>query len=37
MMSVPAAGVDPSTVPAGMPRGYGWEGGSGTAAYAALS
>jgi CubicO group peptidase (beta-lactamase class C family) len=31
MMSVPAAGVDPSTVPAGMPRGYGWEGGSGTA------
>jgi CubicO group peptidase (beta-lactamase class C family) len=31
MMSVPAAGVDPSTVPAGMPRGYGWAGGSGTA------
>ena len=31
MMSVPAAGVDPGTVPAGMPRGYGWEGGSGTA------
>ena len=31
MMSVPAAGVDPWTVPAGLPRGYGWEGGSGTA------
>ena len=31
MMSVPAAGVDPRTAPAGMPRGYGWEGGSGTA------
>jgi len=31
MMSVPAAGVDPTTVPDGMPRGYGWEGGSGTA------
>jgi CubicO group peptidase (beta-lactamase class C family) len=30
MMSVPAAGVDPQTVPAGTPRGYGWEGGSGT-------
>jgi CubicO group peptidase (beta-lactamase class C family) len=32
-MSVPAAGVDPRTVPVpdGMPRGYGWEGGSGTA------
>jgi CubicO group peptidase (beta-lactamase class C family) len=30
-MSVPAAGVDPRTVPAGLPRGYGWEGGSGTA------
>ena len=30
MMSVPAAGVDPGTVPAGLPRGYGWEGGSGT-------
>jgi CubicO group peptidase (beta-lactamase class C family) len=31
MMAVPAAGVDPRTVPDGMPRGYGWEGGSGTA------
>jgi CubicO group peptidase (beta-lactamase class C family) len=31
MMSVPAAGADPRTVPDGMPRGYGWEGGSGTA------
>jgi CubicO group peptidase (beta-lactamase class C family) len=31
MMSVPAAGVDPRTAPDGMPRGYGWEGGSGTA------
>jgi CubicO group peptidase (beta-lactamase class C family) len=30
-MSVPAAGVDQRTVPAGLPRGYGWEGGSGTA------
>jgi CubicO group peptidase (beta-lactamase class C family) len=30
-MSVPAAGVDPQTVPDGTPRGYGWEGGSGTA------
>jgi CubicO group peptidase (beta-lactamase class C family) len=30
-MAVPAAGVDPRTVPAGLPRGYGWEGGSGTA------
>jgi CubicO group peptidase (beta-lactamase class C family) len=30
MMSVPAAGVDPQSVPAGLPRGYGWEGGSGT-------
>jgi CubicO group peptidase (beta-lactamase class C family) len=30
-MSVPAAGVDQRTAPAGMPRGYGWEGGSGTA------
>jgi CubicO group peptidase (beta-lactamase class C family) len=30
-MSVPAAGADPRTVPDGMPRGYGWEGGSGTA------
>jgi CubicO group peptidase (beta-lactamase class C family) len=30
-MSVPAAGVDPRTAPDGMPRGYGWEGGSGTA------
>jgi CubicO group peptidase (beta-lactamase class C family) len=30
-MSVPAAGVDPRTVPDGTPRGYGWEGGSGTA------
>jgi CubicO group peptidase (beta-lactamase class C family) len=31
MMSVPTAGVDQRTAPAGMPRGYGWEGGSGTA------
>ncbi len=31
MMAVPAAGVDPASAPAGMPRGYGWEGGSGTA------
>lgn len=31
MMSVPAAGVDPQAVPDGTPRGYGWEGGSGTA------
>jgi len=31
MMSVPAAGADPALVPDGMPRGYGWEGGSGTA------
>jgi len=31
MMSVPATGADPRAVPAGMPRGYGWEGGSGTA------
>jgi len=31
MMSVPAAGVDSRTAPDGMPRGYGWEGGSGTA------
>jgi CubicO group peptidase (beta-lactamase class C family) len=31
MMSVPAAGADPRKVPAGLPRGYGWEGGSGTA------
>jgi CubicO group peptidase (beta-lactamase class C family) len=31
MMAVPAAGVDPRTVPAGLARGYGWEGGSGTA------
>ena len=30
MMAVPAAGVDPRTVPAGLSRGYGWEGGSGT-------
>jgi CubicO group peptidase (beta-lactamase class C family) len=30
-MSVPAAGADPRTAPDGMPRGYGWEGGSGTA------
>jgi CubicO group peptidase (beta-lactamase class C family) len=30
-MSVPAAGVGPRTVPAGLPRGYGWDGGSGTA------
>jgi CubicO group peptidase (beta-lactamase class C family) len=30
MMAVPAAGADPRTVPDGMPRGYGWEGGSGT-------
>jgi CubicO group peptidase (beta-lactamase class C family) len=29
-MSVPAEGVDPRTAPEGMPRGYGWEGGSGT-------
>jgi CubicO group peptidase (beta-lactamase class C family) len=29
-MSVPLAGVDPRTVPASLPRGYGWEGGSGT-------
>ena len=31
MMSVPTAGVDPRTIPDGTPRGYGWEGGSGTA------
>jgi CubicO group peptidase (beta-lactamase class C family) len=31
MMSVPAAGADPRTAPDGTPRGYGWEGGSGTA------
>jgi CubicO group peptidase (beta-lactamase class C family) len=31
MMSVPAAGAGTRTVPAGLPRGYGWEGGSGTA------
>jgi len=31
MMSVPAAGVAQLTAPAGMPRGYGWDGGSGTA------
>ncbi|HEY6491934.1 MAG TPA: serine hydrolase domain-containing protein [Trebonia sp.] len=31
MMSVAAAGVDQRTAPAGLPRGYGWEGGSGTA------
>lgn len=30
MMSVPAAGVDPRPVLAGLARGYGWEGGSGT-------
>ena len=30
-MSVPAAGVDSGPFPAGLPRGYGWEGGSGTA------
>jgi CubicO group peptidase (beta-lactamase class C family) len=30
-MSVPTAGVDPRTLPDGTPRGYGWEGGSGTA------
>jgi CubicO group peptidase (beta-lactamase class C family) len=30
-MAVPAAGVDPGTVPDGQPFGYGWEGGSGTA------
>ena len=30
MMSVPAAGADPRTAPPGHPRGYGWEGGSGT-------
>jgi CubicO group peptidase (beta-lactamase class C family) len=29
-MSVPAAGMDPRAVPDGQPRGYGWEGGSGT-------
>jgi CubicO group peptidase (beta-lactamase class C family) len=31
MMSVPVAGADPRPAPDGMPRGYGWEGGSGTA------
>jgi CubicO group peptidase (beta-lactamase class C family) len=31
MMSVPADGAGPRTVPGGLPRGYGWEGGSGTA------
>jgi CubicO group peptidase (beta-lactamase class C family) len=31
MMAVPAAGVDPQGVPAGLARGYGWDGGSGTA------
>jgi CubicO group peptidase (beta-lactamase class C family) len=31
MMSVPAAGADQGSAPDGMPRGYGWEGGSGTA------
>jgi CubicO group peptidase (beta-lactamase class C family) len=30
-MSVPAAGVASGAAPDGMPRGYGWEGGSGTA------
>jgi CubicO group peptidase (beta-lactamase class C family) len=30
-MSVPAAVPGPGTVPAGLPRGYGWDGGSGTA------
>jgi CubicO group peptidase (beta-lactamase class C family) len=30
MMSVPAAGADLRTVPVGQPRGYGWDGGSGT-------
>jgi len=30
-MSVPAAGAVPGAAPDGMPRGYGWEGGSGTA------
>ena len=30
-MSVPAAGVAPGAAAGGMPRGYGWEGGSGTA------
>jgi CubicO group peptidase (beta-lactamase class C family) len=30
-MSVPAAVVEPRTAKDGMPRGYGWEGGSGTA------
>jgi CubicO group peptidase (beta-lactamase class C family) len=30
-MSVPATGVEPAAIPDGMPRGYGWEGGSGTA------
>jgi CubicO group peptidase (beta-lactamase class C family) len=29
-MSVPAAGADPVTAPLGVPRGYGWDGGSGT-------
>jgi CubicO group peptidase (beta-lactamase class C family) len=29
-MSVPAAGAGPGSAPDGMPRGYGWEGGSGT-------
>lgn len=30
MMSVPRAGTDLRTAPAGEPRGYGWDGGSGT-------
>lgn len=30
MMSVPATGVDQTSVPSGTARGYGWEGGSGT-------
>jgi CubicO group peptidase (beta-lactamase class C family) len=30
MMSVPATGVDQTTVPDGTARGYGWDGGSGT-------
>ncbi|TVZ04372.1 class A beta-lactamase-related serine hydrolase [Trebonia kvetii] len=30
-MSVPADGVAPDAAADGMPRGYGWEGGSGTA------
>jgi len=30
MMSVPAAGTEAGLAAAGQPRGYGWEGGSGT-------